>query len=153
MRIIQRQISDHRLLLALLTIPTSVLLPTKVSLVLAKVLQRPEVFRGFSRLEVRHNSKVLLATLLITDDDDLVGPDHLGLAEPASVVSPSLSVIWLQSPPQLLPSASKQCAQKSQSHKPPRSPSYSLTILLPFLQLPPSAARVREFHWRDFSLE
>ena len=44
---------------------------------------RPEVFRGFSRVEVRHNSKVLLATLLITDDDDLVGPDDLGLAEPA----------------------------------------------------------------------
>src|SRR6478752_710996 len=44
---------------------------------------RPEVFRGFSRVEVRHNSKVLLATLLITDDDDLVGPDDLGLADPA----------------------------------------------------------------------
>ena len=44
---------------------------------------RPEVFRGFSRIEVRHNSKVLLATLIITDDDTLVGPDDLGLAEPA----------------------------------------------------------------------
>jgi thymidine phosphorylase len=44
---------------------------------------RPEVFRGFSRVEVRSNSKVLLATLLLTDDDDLVGPDDLGLAEPA----------------------------------------------------------------------
>jgi thymidine phosphorylase len=44
---------------------------------------RPEVFRGFSRVELRRNSKVLLATLLITDDDALVGPNDLGLAEPA----------------------------------------------------------------------
>jgi thymidine phosphorylase len=44
---------------------------------------RPEVFRGFSRVELRRNSKVLLATLLITDDDALVGPGDLGLAEPA----------------------------------------------------------------------
>jgi len=44
---------------------------------------RPEVFRGFSRVELCRNSKVLLATLLITDDDALVGPDDLGLAEPA----------------------------------------------------------------------
>ena len=44
---------------------------------------RPEVFRGFSRVELRRNSKVMLATLLITDDDSLVGPDELGLAEPA----------------------------------------------------------------------
>ena len=35
---------------------------------------RPEVFRGFSRVELRRDSKVLLATLLITDDDALVGP-------------------------------------------------------------------------------
>jgi thymidine phosphorylase len=44
---------------------------------------RPEVFRGFSRVELRTNSKVVLATLLLTDDDSLVGPDDLGLAEPA----------------------------------------------------------------------
>ena len=44
---------------------------------------RPDVFRGFSRVELRRDSKVLLATLLITDDDSLVGPDELGLAEPA----------------------------------------------------------------------
>jgi thymidine phosphorylase len=44
---------------------------------------RAEVFRGFSRVEIRRNSKVVLATLLITDDDTLVGPDDLGLAEPA----------------------------------------------------------------------
>src|SRR5450631_159356 len=43
---------------------------------------RPEVFRGFSRVELRRNSKVLLATLLLTDDG-LVGPDEIGLAEPA----------------------------------------------------------------------
>src|ERR1035437_2582681 len=43
---------------------------------------RPEVFRGFSRVELRCNSKVLLATLILTDDG-LVGPDEIGLAEPA----------------------------------------------------------------------
>lgn len=44
---------------------------------------RPEVFRGFSRVELRRNSKVLLATLLVTDDDSLVGTGELGLADPA----------------------------------------------------------------------
>jgi thymidine phosphorylase len=44
---------------------------------------RPEIFRGFSRVELRRNSRVLLATLLITDDDSLVGPDEIGLSEPA----------------------------------------------------------------------
>ena len=38
---------------------------------------RAEVFRGFSRVELRCNSKVQLATLLITDDG-LVGIDELG---------------------------------------------------------------------------
>ena len=32
---------------------------------------RAEIFRGFSRVELRRDSKVLLATLLITDDDAL----------------------------------------------------------------------------------
>ena len=44
---------------------------------------RAEIFRGFSRVEVRRDSKVMLATLLITDDDTLVGPSEIGLAEPA----------------------------------------------------------------------
>src|SRR3569833_1735786 len=44
---------------------------------------RPDVFRGFSRVELRCNSSLLLATLLITDDDSLVGPDEIGLSEPA----------------------------------------------------------------------
>ena len=44
---------------------------------------RAEIFRGFSRVELRIASKVLLATLLITDDDTLVGPDEIGLSEPA----------------------------------------------------------------------
>lgn len=43
---------------------------------------RPEIFRGFSRVELRRGTKALLATLLITDDG-LVGPDEIGLAEPA----------------------------------------------------------------------
>ena len=44
---------------------------------------RPDVFRGFSRVELRSGSKVLLATLLITDEDALVGPDEIGLSDPA----------------------------------------------------------------------
>lgn len=44
---------------------------------------RPEIFRGFSRVELRCGARVLLATLLITEDDALVGPGQLGLAEPA----------------------------------------------------------------------
>jgi len=43
---------------------------------------RPEVFSGFSRVELRSNDKVLLATLLLTDDG-LVAADEIGLAEPA----------------------------------------------------------------------
>ena len=44
---------------------------------------RAEIFRGFSRVEVRRDAKVMLATLLITDDDTLVDPTEIGLAEPA----------------------------------------------------------------------
>ena len=44
---------------------------------------RAEIFRGFSRVELRQGGKVLLATLLITDDDSLVAPDEIGLSEPA----------------------------------------------------------------------
>ena len=44
---------------------------------------RAEIFRGFSRVELRRDSKVLLATLLITDDDALVGPGEIGLSQPA----------------------------------------------------------------------
>lgn len=44
---------------------------------------RPEIFHGFSRVELRSATKVLLATLLITDDNFLVGPNELGLSEPA----------------------------------------------------------------------
>ncbi|HET7492181.1 MAG TPA: thymidine phosphorylase, partial [Bradyrhizobium sp.] len=44
---------------------------------------RAEIFRGFSRVELRRDSKVMLATLLITDDDNLVGPHEIGLSEPA----------------------------------------------------------------------
>lgn len=44
---------------------------------------RAEIFRGFSRVELRSNGKVLLATLLISDDDALAGHDEIGLSEPA----------------------------------------------------------------------
>ncbi len=44
---------------------------------------RPDVFRGFSRIQIQCGNKLLLATLLITDDETLVGTDELGLATPA----------------------------------------------------------------------
>lgn len=44
---------------------------------------RAEIFRGFSRVELRQGGKVLLATLLITDDDTLAAADEIGLSEPA----------------------------------------------------------------------
>ena len=44
---------------------------------------RAEIFRGFSRVELRLDGKVLLATLLITDDDTLAARDEIGLSEPA----------------------------------------------------------------------
>ncbi|MBI5260319.1 MAG: thymidine phosphorylase family protein [Bradyrhizobium sp.] len=44
---------------------------------------RPEIFRGFSRVELRRGSKALLATLIITDDDTLAAHDEIGLSEPA----------------------------------------------------------------------
>ena len=43
---------------------------------------RPDVFRGFSRVELQAGARELLATLLITDDG-IVGKDEIGLAEPA----------------------------------------------------------------------
>lgn len=44
---------------------------------------RPEGFRGFSRVEIRCGAKIILATLLITDDDAFLKPNTLGLADPA----------------------------------------------------------------------
>jgi thymidine phosphorylase len=44
---------------------------------------RPEVFRHFNRIEIRREGKTLLATVVVTDDDALVGPEDLGFAEPA----------------------------------------------------------------------
>jgi len=44
---------------------------------------RPEVFRGFSRVDVTSAGKSLRSTLLLTDDDALVGKDELGFSEPA----------------------------------------------------------------------
>ena len=44
---------------------------------------RPDLFRGFSRVELTCDGKTQLATVLLTDDDSLVSPDELGMAEPA----------------------------------------------------------------------
>ncbi|MCK9907592.1 thymidine phosphorylase family protein [Microbacteriaceae bacterium K1510] len=46
------------------------------------VALRPDVFRGFSRVELKAGDRELLATLLLTDDG-MVGTDELGLSEPA----------------------------------------------------------------------
>jgi thymidine phosphorylase len=43
---------------------------------------RPDVFRGFSRVELQCGDRELLASLLLSDDG-MVGTDELGLSEPA----------------------------------------------------------------------
>ena len=43
---------------------------------------RPDVFRGFSRVELRSNSRTMLATLLLSEDG-LIGTDEIGLSDPA----------------------------------------------------------------------
>src|SRR5947209_11382003 len=67
---------------------------------------RAEIFRGFSRVELRLNGKVLLATLLITDDDALAARDEIGLSEPAfrrfSEPIGSLVTVTPASPPESL---------------------------------------------------
>jgi thymidine phosphorylase len=67
---------------------------------------RAEIFRAFSRVELRRNEKVLLATLLVTDDDALVGPDEIGLSEPAlrRFAEPAGSLVTVSpaAPPQSL---------------------------------------------------
>jgi thymidine phosphorylase len=55
---------------------------------------RPDVFRGFSRVELRRNSRVLLATLLITDEDALVGPMKSAFLNRRSGASASLQAAW-----------------------------------------------------------
>lgn len=47
------------------------------------VALRPEVFRGFSRVDVTAKARSLRATLLLTDDNKLVDANELGLSEPA----------------------------------------------------------------------
>ena len=44
---------------------------------------RPDVFRAFSRVRIRDGGTEILATLITSDDVALLGPDELGLAEPA----------------------------------------------------------------------
>ncbi len=42
---------------------------------------RPEEFQALKKIEVLHNGRKLLASLLIVDDDTIVAPDELGLSE------------------------------------------------------------------------
>jgi len=44
---------------------------------------RPEEFRAFRKIDVIHDEKRLLASLLIVDDENIVGADELGLSEQA----------------------------------------------------------------------
>src|SRR4051812_48050495 len=67
---------------------------------------RADIFRGFSRVELRLDGKVLLATLLITDDDALAAPDEIGLSEPAfrrfAQAADTLVTVTPTSPPESL---------------------------------------------------
>ena len=103
---------------------------------------RPEVFRGFSRVELRCNGKVLLATLILTDDG-LVAPDEIGLAEPAfhRFAEPAGSLVTVT--PAAPPTASMPCAPRSRaapSAKPTSPPSSmtSPTTAIPTWRSPPS---------------
>ena len=44
---------------------------------------RPELFRSFSRVAIAAADRTIIATLMTSDDPGLVGPNELGLAEPA----------------------------------------------------------------------
>lgn len=44
---------------------------------------RPEAFQAFKRLEIVQDGRVLIASLDITHDTALVGPNEIGLADPA----------------------------------------------------------------------
>lgn len=44
---------------------------------------RPEVFRGFTRVDIASDGRSLRCTLLLTDDDSFVGHNELGVSEPA----------------------------------------------------------------------
>ena len=44
---------------------------------------RPEAFQAFKRLEIHNNSHSIIASLDICSDPSMVGPDEIGLTEPA----------------------------------------------------------------------
>jgi thymidine phosphorylase len=44
---------------------------------------RPELFRSFSRVAIAAPDRTIVATLMTSDDPGMVGPNELGLAEPA----------------------------------------------------------------------
>jgi thymidine phosphorylase len=44
---------------------------------------RPEAFQAFKRLEIVHDGRSIIASLDISHDPSLVGPEEIGLAEPA----------------------------------------------------------------------
>lgn len=44
---------------------------------------RPEAFQAFRRLKIDHESRTLIASLDVTHDRALVGPDEIGLTDPA----------------------------------------------------------------------
>lgn len=44
---------------------------------------RPEAFQAFKRLEIRHDGRSIVASLDICHDHSMVGPDEIGLTEPA----------------------------------------------------------------------
>ncbi|MDP1627696.1 thymidine phosphorylase family protein [Parvibaculum sp.] len=44
---------------------------------------RPEAFQAFKRLEIQHDGRSIVASLDICHDHSMVGPDEIGLTEPA----------------------------------------------------------------------
>ena len=44
---------------------------------------RPEAFQAFKRLEVVHDGRSIIASLDVCHDLSVVGPEEIGLAEPA----------------------------------------------------------------------
>ena len=75
---------------------------------------RPEVFRGFSRVELRRNSKVLLATLLLPTTG-WSGPMNSASPNRPSTVLPSLSAATSPSHRPPHPTASMRCGPKSEA--------------------------------------
>jgi thymidine phosphorylase len=75
---------------------------------------RPELFRSFSRVAIAAADRTIIATLMTSDNPGMVGPNELGLAEPAfrRLGQPSGSSIVLSpiAPPESMDSVRRKIA-------------------------------------------